>query len=330
MPRLRRRRQAPIPDPLAPLSDRFLRRRAAQDVRAQIDPLVAETSRRINASAAAGAKNIEGVTGRFAEALGGYEQRVGDIYGRSREQLGALNTETANRIAAAGQSGGEELRKRLSLSGVPLDGAHDLAAAGAGASAASFAHGGAELAQLAQNEASGRTFAAALPGLARMQGAQDIAMLRSQKQRELRDSLSDINSESAGLIGALLESSRRQEFEKATAARAFGLDQRKFLEEQRQFNQEEARRIAEANEEARANRAREGQNRQNEAGRNQRAKKKAASEGRTYNEGLSRAKGHAVDGRGRPIIDQQTGRPFPYVPASPTGDIDPITGKPTG
>jgi hypothetical protein len=43
-------------------------------------------------------------------------------------------------------------------------------------------------------------------------------------------------------------------------------------------------------------------------------KASAAKSGGTYNDNLSRAAGHAVDGKGQPIINPATGNPYKYVP----------------
>lgn len=244
------RRPTMIRDPLAPLSDAFLQRRRRRELRGITNPLIAEETRRINASAAAGARNIEGVTSRLADSLGGLEGKIGSTYDRSLSDLGALDTALADRLTAAGKTGGDELRKRLELSGSPMAQAlvQGVEGTGAGAGAAQFGLGAAERSQLLANRASGQAFAAKLPGLARMAGAQDIGLLRAQRQRDLADRIGEINAQVPGLVQGMVSEDRRTEFDKAALLRGLGLDYAQLRQESAQFNRELAQRNRERRE----------------------------------------------------------------------------------
>ena len=196
----RRRRPPPIPDPLLPLGPKTLRVRAQKNVLSQTRPQIRELSRVLGQEAAAGTRNITGVTNQLAQSLGGYEQKVGDIYGAARQQLAGINTEAANRLAASGQQGADALRSSLAAAGVPTQGADAIAATGRGAAAAGFATGAAELAQLVSGEAAGRTYAAAQPGIARLGGLQGVRELQARKQQELSKGVGAIQAQVPGLI----------------------------------------------------------------------------------------------------------------------------------
>lgn len=309
------RRRRPPRDPLLPLREREIR----QQARGQTMPLARELGRMLEARAAAGARNIEGVTNRLASSLGGYEQRVGDIYGKSREQLGALNQQVGSAISAAGQQGASALAERLRLSGGDPSLAAALGTAGAGASAAAQAYGGAELAQLISNEASGRTYAASLPGIAKLGGLQGIRELQARKQQDLAEGMSDIRSRIPGVERDI----RDREVQKAVALRTFGLDEAKLYEESRQFEREQSQdarqKALDRREDARQKALdRQADAREAAADRAQ-AEREAASKGRQVDMAQSRARGYYVDKQGRPVLSKKGGRIWLPEAARDTG-----------
>jgi hypothetical protein len=290
-----------------------------RDVRAQVDPIVSDITRRLNAAAAAGTRNIAGVTSELENRLAGYPAQVADIYGRARSSLESTDQQLADRLATSGKADADALRARLTQAGLATEAADKLAAEGAGASAAGFARGSAELGQLTQQQAAGELYASKLPGLARLTGLQEIGQRRAQHQRDLSDQLGEVRSQVSGVAAGLLQDSREREVNKAIALRTFGLDAYKLDQEGRQFASQEARRRQELAETRRANRADESATGAEEArqraeaaetARHNResernARQQAAMQGRTYNDNLSRERGYAVDSRGREILDER-------------------------
>lgn len=235
----RRRRLAR--DPLAPTRPAVLQREARAAAKAQIDPIVAELTRSTNARAAAGSKNITGVTQALQNQLYGAEGRTAAIYQDSQRQLDAVNQQVQGQVSAAGQSGAAALAARLALGGQQQLGLGEkLAAEGQGATAATAAYGGNASAQLIQSGAASRNFAATLPGLAGLSGLQGVREMEARKQQELAEGVAEIRAKIPGLVSQLVESGRNREVDKAVAARTFGLNEAKFLEESRQFAVKEA------------------------------------------------------------------------------------------
>ena len=218
----RRPVRRPVQDPLTPMSNKQMRQQATLDVQAQTAPLIADITRRINASARASSQNIEGVTSRLAGALAPAQGQVSEIYNRGIQDLSNLDARLGGALRSAPS------------------------AVAGGAAGAFQAHGGAELAALIQQRSAGESFAASLPGLARLGGAQQIGMVNTAAQKELADELGQVRSSVPGLVSNLVNDQRTREIQKAVALRDFGIDQAELLAEQRQFAIDQQRRRQEA------------------------------------------------------------------------------------
>lgn len=279
-------------DPWAPLSEQQLRRRAQRDVGMSIAPLI----KQINARAGAGAQNLEGVYGRLATDLGGYQQRQADIYGRARQSLEGADRALAASLGGAGGGIQTGLQSSLAAAGLQVPG--DIGVQGA--LGVQSARGRGELGELALRQAAAEDFAAKLPGFARLAGAQGIRELQAQRARDV----SDLSAKAQASLLDLLQSGRKEEFDKAVARLGFQGD---VYQEQQQT---ERTKIQQSGQNARTAAQIEAQNERTRATINA----QAARQGREYNESLSRSAGHAVDAKGRPIVNPRTGKPYPYVP----------------
>jgi hypothetical protein len=227
-----------VTDPLYPTSRKQRLREIRGAVQAQTAPLIADITRRINASAANASRNIAGTSSALAESLRPLEGQIGGIYDRGISDLGGLDSRLNDRLAALG--------KEMGIGDV-----------GAGAAAASQGSGNAELAQMLAQKASGQSYAAKLPGLAQLQGAQNIGIMQAGKQKELADQIGGIRSQVPGLVQNLLSESEQREMQKSIALRGYGMDQAELISEARRYAAAEATRRAALSEKRRHDRATE-------------------------------------------------------------------------
>jgi len=316
MPRPRRRRPPVIRDPLLPLGPKTIRAQISKDTLAYTNPLAAELTRSLNARAAAGARNIAGVSDELARSLMSYQGQVGGIYDRSIGQQSALNTQVADRLAAAGQGAADTLRARLAQSGGNPGLADALAKTGQGASAAGFATGAAEIGQLTSNRASGEQYASALPGIAKLSGLQGIRELQARKMQELDEGMADIRSRGLAFGAQAAGEARTREFNKAVAMRGYGLDEAKIIAGQQKVQTQQAAatrrtQIQQRNANQRAANQQAAQTERTQIQQrnaNKRATERAAQTGSQVDMAQSRARGYYVDKHGRPILSKQGGR----------------------
>jgi hypothetical protein len=198
---------------LQPLSDRELRRRAQADVAATLGPL----ARMLGRNASNEQRNIQGVYGRLATDQGGLQQRQADIYGRARTSLEGYGAQGQQQLGQAGAAIGGGLDQALALSGnAPSQFGQETSRVQAGAAGRS----GAALGELTLRQAAAENFAAQLPSITRLAGAQGVAEVGARKQRDLAD-LTDKGRSS--LLDAIL-SGRKENFDKSIAQLGFETD----------------------------------------------------------------------------------------------------------
>ncbi len=217
-------------DPLRPLTDRQLRRRTRRDIQSVLGPL----AKQISSRASAGAQNIEGVYSRLASNLAGYQGQQADIYGRARSTLEGYQAQGAQDLQQSGGAINSELQRNMALSGAQGSIAPDLGRIASGQGT----RGGAELGELALRQAAAENYAAQVPGFARLAGAQGIQQVQAQRQKDI----AEMTARAQQSMLSSLQSGRRQEYEKAVAARGFGLDYAKEAADARQKAAERAER----------------------------------------------------------------------------------------
>lgn len=211
-----------MPDYLRPLSEKQLRRRNRRDQQSVIGPL----AKMIDARAASGARNLEGVYSRLAANLGTYQTQQADIYGRARTALEGYQTQGAGELQQSGGQINTALQQQMALSGQQGTIAPDLGRIASGQGV----RGRSELGELALRQAAAENYAAQVPGFARLAGAQGIQQLQAQRQKEI----ADMTTQAQSSLLQSLRADRRQEYEKAVAARGFGLDYAKLAQDERQ------------------------------------------------------------------------------------------------
>ncbi|HXH87327.1 MAG TPA: hypothetical protein VNI55_01800 [Gaiellaceae bacterium] len=215
---LRQQTMRPFDASLAPTSDNMIRRNTTENVRAQIDPIIAEISRSIEARAKAGMGAIGGYTNELAQNLGGFDVKARDIYADAQGRQASVNNALAESARGEGGRLQAELAGKLGAAGITDTGTSGEAARiGQGSAGASFARGGADLSELIARSASAQEYAAKLPGLARLGGLQSARTLQLESSKDLADQTGQIRSQVPGLIAELLESGRGREITKAGA-----------------------------------------------------------------------------------------------------------------
>lgn len=227
-----------MPDYLRPLTEKQLRRRNRRDQQSVIGPL----ARQIDARAAAGSRNLEGVYSRLAGNLGQYQSQQADIYGRARTALEGYQAQGASELGQSGAAIGGALQRQMELSGAQGSIAPDLGRIASGQGT----RGRAELGELALRQAATENYAAQIPGFARLAGAQGIQQLQAQRQKDI----AEMTTRAESSLLQSLRADRRQEYEKAVAARGFGLDYAKLAQDEAESRRSEQGRNRRANQSA--------------------------------------------------------------------------------
>lgn len=192
------------------LNDRQLRRQARRDVRGPSLALV----RQINREAEAGSRNISGIASSLAGQLGGYQGKLGDIYGRERTALEGYQQQGQQSLGTAGSNIGGDLAKALALSGqAPGDFNTDLSRVTGGFRE----RGTAELGALAQRQAAAEEWGAKLPELARLAGLQGV----QERAAAARQATSRVQAEIPSQVAALLREGRNRNFQAGAANLAY-------------------------------------------------------------------------------------------------------------
>ena len=227
----RRHRRAPayLSDPLAPLPEPVLQRRVRRNINAQTNPVI----RQIEARARSGAQNISGISEALAGRLSGGQAATADIYQRARDSLGATDRALQSGLTTQGSGIADALGKRVASAGGDPAILAALQAASAGAVGAQGVRGSAELGQLTLKQAAGEQYAQQMPGFARLSGLQGIRDLQARKSQQL----GDVAARVPGSVAQALSSARRQEYEKAVAARGFGVDYERIAQQDRATSQ---------------------------------------------------------------------------------------------
>jgi hypothetical protein len=328
----RRRRPAQRPaDPLAPLSDQYLRRQAANDVRAEVNPIVASIRKSITDQATSGSKNISGIAEALAASLAPYAGKVADIYSGTDKTLGAIDNQLADRLGAGTLA--NDLKARIAAAGGDTSLADSLMAASKGAAGASFAKGSADRSMLASEGAHEQSYAAGLPAIAKLGGLQGVRDREARAQQDLSTQIGNLEQNVPTLITQELSNSRNREFQKGVARIGYEGDVYKanlgYQAKQTATAASNKRNAANLSEKQRHDKALEQQAQANlnEAKRGHDISiAKARSQGRRPNAALSGKYGYIVDGDGHPILDKH-GKKIKVSKTSASDPLRAIYGK---
>ena len=287
---------------LAPLSPKQQQALATRYVRAQYGPLLSQINQGYAQRAQAGSAAIQRGTSALAASLAPMAGQTQQIYSQAQSAQSAIDNAIASKLAAAGQATQADVGGQLAAAG-QAPSPTNLAQVGAGAGAASFGMGSAPLSRLVAEGAARTNYSASLPGLAQMGGAYRAQDLALQLEHGRQSDTQALLAKEPGTIAQVQQQIQQNEFNKAAANLTYGTNMAKLTQ---QGN------IASANAAAKINPA---------TGRPwtydasiARIKATAGKQGRSYDDNLSRAAGHAVDHQGRPIVNPATGNPYKYVP----------------
>lgn len=196
---------------------------------------------------------------------------------------------------------------------------------GHGAAGEAFAGGFAGLARNASEGAGQAAYAHELPGIAALGGARDARALQLQLNREGADAMGAINAQAPGMAldegerlrdrnlakagarGSALNAFLDRELSRQATAGGLGLDYEKLAATERMTSALEGGRNARASAHERAANQRAMLTQQ---GLTTRQANRLKQSGRTYDQNLSRQKGHLVDKKGRPI--KRNGKWIPF------------------
>lgn len=256
-----------------------------------LNPLVQQIRGQIQGQAEAGTQAIGGYTSNLAKALSGYQQSAAQIYGGAQQSQAASDAALASRLSGGGEQMAADLSGKLASINAPSAVGQTTAAiqqTGTGSGNALYANGSAALADLIARGAAEQSYAAKLPGLAGLAGAQQTGQLQGKLQTSLADQLAQVQTQVPGIVqnmqGQRSDLLNRQETLRATLAsdaasaaakqtalkqerEAFGLTKKKTIagikQGEARVKQGEAR-IEVSKKQAEAARVKE-QNRHNEA-----------------------------------------------------------------
>ncbi len=215
---------------LAAFGPKQLRQQATGLVSSQVNPVIAEITKRINSQTAQGKAAIEGYTGQLVNRLGSLDDEVAGIYSDARSEQERINAALAGVVSGTGADQTAALQAAAAQGGAAPSGAERFAEAAAGATSASAAQGASTLGRLVAQGAAATDLAAAQPGLADRYGQTALSNFLAQQGGALEGAVGDITAQVPGLVAntyqslldrELQKSGQRFQREDAFAGRAF-------------------------------------------------------------------------------------------------------------
>lgn len=194
----------------APTRPKVLRRQVAQSVNAQIAPYLQSINRR----GAAGSALINQGTESLAASLSGAQGQARQIYSDAEARQAAVDSALSQQLSGAGASQSAALSAQLGQANIPTS--NLLANIGSGAANAGAAMGSANIARLIAQGASQQEYAANLPNIARLSGAQQQQRYQGQLETQRQDILGKV----PGLISTSTQQAQDREFQKQVAAQS--------------------------------------------------------------------------------------------------------------
>jgi hypothetical protein len=208
---------AAVPAAYQPTPDNVLGEQVSQNVHSQLDPLIAEIMR----STAQQAGQIGGLTDTYAARLAPFEGAAKERYATAAAGSAGVAQSLADRMSGAGTDAGAGLRAKLEAINAPgalveniAGGAADF---GRNAGNAGYSTDASALQELIAAGATAQNYAGALPGLARLEGQQQVGRAQGEGQRQI----GEVRSRIPGMTADLLAGARATELQKAGLAADF-------------------------------------------------------------------------------------------------------------
>lgn len=186
----------------APLTDAQIQANA----QGQLSPLIQALTDSISRQAAAGTAAIGGYTSELAKHLAPFQQNAANIYSGAEQSQAASDAALSAKLQGGGAQQAQDLGARLASINAP--GATNAAVEGAtqtgtGAGNALYATGSASLANLIASGAAEQSYAGKLPGLAGLQGGQQVGGLQAQLAGKLADQTGTLQAKVPDIVQGL-------------------------------------------------------------------------------------------------------------------------------
>lgn len=232
---LQKKRQANIPtDPFAPTSTNDINgivnkyvgmygtpqtdTQIQAGAQAQIDPIVAALTKQINDRAASSSRAITGNANSLAASLGQID--YGAPYASATHDQAAVNAALQQSLTSGGNALAQDLTSRLGVIDDPTVGAAGgaVSAFGTGTGNTELASGSANIGQLLAEAAAAKTFGLKQPGLARMQGLQDVAGVNQQAVNDIGTGTTSVLQQLPQIVQAMRSSNQNLRGDRAGSA----------------------------------------------------------------------------------------------------------------
>lgn len=198
-----------------------------------INPQLQAAADMINRRSSIGSQMISQYTQSYANLVGKTAGQIPKFYKPEMQQARGVAQYAQGALTSAGQANAASLGADLGQAGVHGPGDINLSQQGAGAGAAAYGTGIAELDALIARKAAASAEAALEPSFAAGMGQQAQGIVAMQLARQLADFQGQIASQVPGLVSDLTQ----QQYQRQT-------DQRDFEERVREYNQSRADQIA--------------------------------------------------------------------------------------
>ena len=188
------------------LSDDAMRAKAKADAMAIIGPMLERANADYGARVDRGSEAVKGYTGFFADRLAGMVPQVRDAYSRQQDITGQIGDSLVGAQTREGERSVGSLSDALKLMGAPnaegtVGTQNALTANAAGTTQRLSAS---ELMRLVNEGTAQESYAAQQPGIAALQGGENLRDFLSQAQDLRADEVGDINEQGLSLGQALL------------------------------------------------------------------------------------------------------------------------------
>ena len=188
------------------MSDDAMRAKAKADAMAIIGPMLERANADYGARVDRGSEAVKGYTGFFADRLAGMVPQVRDAYSRQQDITGQIGDSLVGAQTREGERSVGSLSDALKLMGAPnaegtVGTQNALTANAAGTTQRLSAS---ELMRLVNEGTAQESYAAQQPGIAALQGGENLRDFLSQAQDLRADEVGDINEQGLSLGQALL------------------------------------------------------------------------------------------------------------------------------
>jgi hypothetical protein len=209
-----------------------LRTEAQQYLSSIFDPQMEALKQAYSGQLQQGSGLLSGIASQASQMLAPMAGQVGQFYGQAQGQQQAADQALYSQLMSGASQVGGDIASQLAAAGQDVGPGFDVGQIGAGAAGTVGAVGNAALSQLLGQGAAAQSYAAQLPGIAKMQGLSDVGLLTGQIGRAQTEALRGLEAEMPGLSQQIFQSLQERELQKATTRLGFATDIRQMKAEQ--------------------------------------------------------------------------------------------------